>query len=408
MESNALVVVVDDDPTLREIVALGLTQAGFAVQSFASASDALSATFEQPPQALVADLMMPDVDGFELCHAARSHPAYCNAKIVVVSAKTYETDRQAALDAGADAFLPKPVDAALLSRTLRRLLSDRIHIGFWGVRGTLPAPSASAVRYGGNTSCVSIELPRGQRFVLDAGSGIQGLGREWMKEKRRQTAAILITHPHWDHINALPFFAPLYVPGNQFRICGPAQPGASMRDLVAAQMDGRFFPITPREFASDITYTDLRQGNYQILDTNVSTFLLMHPGTCLGYRIRYGDRTIAYITDQELSAPGLPGYSASYVDTLARFLSGADVLITDTTYTDAEYPSRVGWGHSSVSQVADLAHRAGVKHLCLVHHDPTQTDDDIDAKLADCQAVLQRLGATLRVSAPAEGTVLKL
>jgi ribonuclease BN (tRNA processing enzyme) len=181
-----------------------------------------------------------------------------------------------------------------------------------------------------------------------------------------------------------------------------------MRDLVAAQMDGRFFPITPREFGADITYTDLRQGTVEILGVEVAAIQLMHPGTCLGYRIRYNGRSIAYITDQELSAPEFPDYSAPYVEGMARFLDGVDLLITDTTYTDEEYPSKLRWGHSSVSQVADLAHRASVKQVCLVHHDPSQTDADIDAKLESCREVLASWGSSVIAIAPAEQDIIRV
>jgi len=406
VDRPARILVVDDDPTLRLLIQLGLEQAGFEVTAVSSGKRALAET--TPPDAVVVDLMMPGMDGVELCRQLRAHPVFHETRIVVASAKAYETDRRAALAAGADVYRTKPVNLPELSDTLMRLIEDRIDVGFWGVRGTLPAPSKAAIRYGGNTSCVTVELPRGQRFIFDAGSGIRALGGHLMATGTRHAGAILITHPHWDHLNALPFFAPLYVPGNQYQICGPAQPGARMRDLVAAQMDGRFFPITPLEFGADITYTDLREGKYRILDTEVATILLMHPGTCLGYKLTYGGRSVAYITDQELGQPDLPGHSQSYVDNLVRFLHGVDLLITDTTYTDAEYPSKVGWGHSSVSQVARLAHRASVKTLCIAHHDPSQTDDDIDAKLADCRAALSLLDSKVTALAPAEGDLMRI
>ncbi len=402
------ILVVDDDPTLRALVALGLENLGYEVATAHDGQDALARLHQRTPDAIVSDLMMPTCDGIELCVAIRALPAFKQLPLVVLSAKNYETDRVAARRAGADAYLQKPVNLPALDRTLRRLVDNKLEIGFWGVRGTLPAPAKSSVRYGGNTSCVCIEFPRGERLVFDAGSGIRDLGSHLVKQGGRQSGAVLITHPHWDHINALPFFAPLYVPGNQFQICGPAQPGARMRDLVSAQMDGRFFPITPREFGADVTYTDLRQGTFKIQGVEVATTQLMHPGTCLGYRVRYDNRSVAYITDQELSAPQFADYSPSYVNGLARFLDGVDVLITDTTYTDAEYPSKVRWGHSSVSQVADLAHRAGVKQVCLVHHDPSQTDDDIDRKVEDCGTVLASWGSKVTPVVPAEGDTIRI
>jgi ribonuclease BN (tRNA processing enzyme) len=181
-----------------------------------------------------------------------------------------------------------------------------------------------------------------------------------------------------------------------------------MRDLVEAQMDGRYFPITPREFGADIAYTDLKPGKFDIFGVEVAAVQLMHPGSCLGYRMQYDGRTVAYITDQELSSPEFPDYSPSYIEQMAEFLDGVDLLITDTTYTDAEYPSRVRWGHSSVSQVADLAHRASVKQVAIVHHDPSQNDDDIDRKLEDCGSVLAGFGSSVTAVAPAEGDTIRV
>lgn len=405
MTARRRVVVVDDDATIRALLEVGLERSGFAVQAFSNAAEVLSGLTEAPA-AVVVDLMMPGMGGLEFCQQLRAHPLGATVPLVVLSGKTYDSDRTAALRCGADVFIDKPVDVPKLAAAIERLCADRVSVEFWGVRGTLPAPAATSVRYGGNTSCMSVVLPRGERFIFDAGTGIRSLGAHIMASGERQSSAILITHPHWDHINALPFFAPLYVPGNQHQICGPAQPGAPMRELVRSQMDGTFFPITPRELGADITYTDLRPGRSRILGTEVHAIQLMHPGTCLGYRLDYGGRHIAWITDQELSQPGMPGFSQAYVEQLARFLDGVDLLVTDTTYTDAEYPKRVGWGHSSVSQVADLAHRAAVKTLCIAHHDPAQTDDDIDHKLDAAGQALAALGSRVTVTAPAEGDTL--
>ena len=402
------ILVVDDDPTLRELIALGLRRSGFEVSCAEDGHDALHQLAGPPPDAIVADLMMPGMDGIELCTTIRDTPALARVPVVVLSARAFAADRAAARRAGADAYIQKPLDVDHLVSTLRRLIADELQLRFWGVRGTFPVPSPHTVRYGGNTSCTSLTLPRGEHLVFDAGTGIRALGEHLGTQPGPHSGAILLSHPHWDHIQALPFFAPLYTAGNRFQVCGPAQPGSGVRDLVAAQMDSRFLPVTPRDFAADVTYTDLRQGRFRILGLEVSTSLLMHPGTCLGYRVQYKGRSIAYVTDHELSAPAFPDYSRAYVERLSQFLGGVDVLITDTTYSDAEYPSQVRGGHSSVSQVADLAHRAQVRDLYMVHHAPSQTDADIDAKLEHAAALLASWGSSVRPHVPAEGDLLRL
>jgi phosphoribosyl 1,2-cyclic phosphodiesterase len=245
-------------------------------------------------------------------------------------------------------------------------------------------------------------------IVFDAGSGIKNLSNALMANAdKRIQAKILISHPHWDHINALPFFAPLYVPGNDIEIIGADQAGVSVRDFVTAQMDGVYFPITTREFGARVEYRDLREGTYKIAGLDVETLLLSHPGNCLGYRINHKGRSVCYITDNELFLPNSPNFSQEYVDRLSKFVEGADVLITDATYTDDEYPRFVGYGHSSVSQVAALAARARVKTLYLFHHDPNQTDDDIDRKLASTREALTKIGGdSVNCVAPAEGDAI--
>jgi phosphoribosyl 1,2-cyclic phosphodiesterase len=229
-----------------------------------------------------------------------------------------------------------------------------------------------------------------------------------MAERSQIKATIFISHPHWDHINALPFFVPLYLQGNEFEICGPSQGDVSMRDLISAQMDGVYFPIKMKEFSASVSFRDLRQERFQIGEVELQTMLLNHPGYCLGYRMGYRGRSICYVTDNELYPKSSSLYNESYLEGLADFVRNADALITDCTYRDDEYESKVGWGHSAVEQVVDLADRAGVRTLYLFHHDLSQTDDDIDAKLEAAQGALAQRQSMTQCIAPKETQVVKL
>jgi CheY-like chemotaxis protein/phosphoribosyl 1,2-cyclic phosphodiesterase len=407
MDRSLKIHVVDDDREILDTVRQALELVGHTVQTSEDGSAAMAAFLADPPDIAILDLMMPGLDGAELCRRVRQQPELADVRIIVLSAKIYEADRRAALAAGADAYATKPIRIERLRAVIDEVMRDDLTVEFWGVRGTLPAPAPEANRYGGNTSCICLRFPKGRMAVLDAGTGIRGLGQHLMRTKTgRIEAAIFITHPHWDHINALPFFTPLFLQGNQFEVCGPAQPGRGMRDLVSAQMDGTFFPITPREFGADVTYTDLRQGPFDVMGMKGEAIMLMHPGVCLGYRFDHGGRSVAYVTDNELHLPDSQYYSEEYVVRLTRFLKDVDVLIIDATYFDEEYPSKVGWGHSSITQVADLAHRANVKRLCLHHHDPAQDDADIDRKLEVCKDRLARRGSSVEVLAPRERDIL--
>jgi phosphoribosyl 1,2-cyclic phosphodiesterase len=256
---------------------------------------------------------------------------------------------------------------------------------------------------------VSLDLPDGRLFIFDAGSGIKSLSDALLAAKRtRLDGKILISHPHWDHINALPFFAPFYMQGNRFEICGASHGDVTMRELISAQMDGVYFPVTIHEFAADITYRDLNEGEFEIGGLPVKTMLLSHPGNCLGYRVTYGSRSFCYVTDNELFDAESPMRSEEYMEHLIDFTRGTEALVTDCTYTDEAYPRKTGWGHSSVSQVTELARRAQVKKLYIVHHDPDDNDDVIDAKLARSRELLAKWGSRTTVIAPGERMAFEL
>ena len=153
---------------------------------------------------------------------------------------------------------------------------------------------------------------------------------------------------------------PLYIKGNEFELLGPSHQDKSMRDLISAQMDDVYFPVTIREFAAHVVFRDLAEETIQIGDIEVRTKLLSHPGQCLGYRVNYKGRSFCYITDNELYPPSSGSYNERYVSRLADFVRDCDILVADSTYTDDEYKTKIDWGHSPLSQVVDLAHRAEV------------------------------------------------
>ena len=286
---------------------------------------------------------------------------------------------------------------------MRKSADGRMELRFWGVRGTLPIPGARTLRYGGNTSCVSLEVPDSPLFIFDAGTGIKALGDDIMRNGGSSAGIILISHPHWDHINALPFFAPLYAAGHDYQILGPSQDTVGIRDVVERQMDKVHFPITSAELRACLSFRNLGEETFRCGAASVSTLLLSHAGRCLGYRVSAQGKTFCYVTDNELFPPGTAERDEGYLARLTSFVQDADILVTDTTYRDEVYESRRGRGHSRVREVVELAHEAGVKLLCLWHHDPDDTDHDIDTKLASARRRIAELASPLEGRAPAEG-----
>jgi phosphoribosyl 1,2-cyclic phosphodiesterase/CheY-like chemotaxis protein len=403
MSKSLRVYIVDDSTVQTEIARALLEKAGHVVTTSRSSGDALRAIPSSRPDCVLMDIMMPEIDGYELCRRLRAIPDLADTTLLMMSTKAYPFERKRAFELGASGYFTKPLHPVSFAAQLERLVAGTLTMTFWGVRGTLPISRKDSMRYGGATSCTSLDFPDGRLFVFDAGSGIKALSDALTAARRtRIDGKILISHPHWDHINALPFFAPFYVQGNQFEICGASHGDIAMRALISAQMDGVYFPVTVREFAADVTYRDLGEGEFAIGGITVRTMLLRHPGNCLGFRLQHAGRSICYVTDNELYDPDSEFYSDEYVERLADFARDADALITDCCYTDEAYARKTGWGHSSVSQVADLAWRARPGTLYLIHHDPDDTDEIVDAKLARVRELLAARGAATTVRAPVE------
>lgn len=408
MSEKHSVFIVDDDEVLILIMKKLLEKAGHTVFSTTVSTTALQEIIQRKPDCILLDIMMPDLDGFELLGQLRHEPALAETKIVMLSSKSYEFDRKRAISLGADGYLTKPVDPTIVDH-LQEIIEDKMALTFWGTRGTLPVPGEKSLKYGGNTSCVSLSLPREHFLIFDAGTGIKVLSDHLIKGQiTLAPAKIFISHPHWDHINALPFFAPLYIPGNEIEICGSPHGDISTRDVISAQMDGVYSPVNIKEFGAGITFRDIREEEITFDNIKIRTMHLNHPGNTLGYRVEYKDRSICYVADNEIYLESSQYYSSDYLERLTTFIRGTEALITDATYSEEEYARKTHWGHSSIIQVVNLAADAAVETLFLFHHDPDQSDDDIDAKLETAQTLLRKRQSRTTCIAPKEGQVFKI
>lgn len=273
-----------------------------------------------------------------------------------------------------------------------------ISIRFWGVRGSIAAPGPETASVGGNTSCVEV-VCGASRFILDSGTGIRALGDALMKQGPVQ-ATLLLSHHHWDHIQGLPFFTPIYLPATQLTVIGPQTDRLSNIDVLEHQMSSPVFPVRLEELPCSLDTREVMVGDVlELGDTRIVVAKANHPGGCLAYRLEHAGRSVVYATDTE---------HYSCVDPALRTLAaGADVLIYDAQYTPAEYrgehgPSKVGWGHSTYEDAAKLAHAADVAQLVLFHHDPRRDDRSV--------AELERKAQALFAGAVAarEGMLIEL
>lgn len=403
MAANDLTIIVVDDSSMALNIAVELLRkAGHRVEGLYGSAGAFERIREAKPEVVVSDVMMPGINGFELCQMIRADPSLADVRIVMASAKPYDADRNKARRLGADGYIVKPFTVEKFDAILRSL--GTMQLSVWGVRGTLPVPQEGYIAFGGNTSCYSLAFPDHRHLVFDAGTGIKNCGNALVSAGARNIEAdLFITHPHWDHINAFPFFKPLYIPGNVVRVHGVAQNEVGFEQLMVSQMDGVYFPVTVQEFGAQVTFHEIAEQQIALDDISVRSMLLKHPGNCLGYRVDYHGRSFCYITDNELYRADSPFGDEEFFERLADFCRGANVLIHDCTYFDEEYASKVHWGHSCLSEVCRLAHAANAERLWIHHHDPDQSDEDIARKLEVCADELARLDSTTQAVLPREG-----
>lgn len=271
----------------------------------------------------------------------------------------------------------------------------------WGCRGTLASPGPDTVRYGGQTSCVCVEFGDGSLVVLDAGTGIRPFGMSLRGEHPRRVD-LLVTHLHTDHIEGLRFFAPFWDPDVEFTVWGPPAPRGTLRQRLAPMFAPPYFPVHLRDVPSKPEFRDTPHEPWRIGSAVVTASLIKHPGPAVGYRIEEDGRSLAYLPDHE------PALGCDLATSAPDWISGiaiaarSDVLLHDGQYTEDEYAARVGWGHSSVSDVVRFAERAATERLVMFHHDPFHTDTELEAMLADARAI-----ADLPVELASEGMTLE-
>jgi phosphoribosyl 1,2-cyclic phosphodiesterase/CheY-like chemotaxis protein len=435
--------VIDDDPIVVKILSHALNEDGWEVFEASSGSMGLQLARKHKPDVVVCDLLMPKVNGYQVCRELRQDESLVpQPRIIVISNSNYASDRDGALASGADDFVLKPVKPVELLRLLNeasgstvfmrmeqmggpltdtrvfsRKIGEGTRVRFWGVRGSIATPGPDTVKYGGNTTCVELRAD-GQLIILDAGTGIRQLGRRLMSEFRGDpiNAHVLISHTHWDHIQGFPFFIPAYDPRNSVTVLGYEGAKMGLQTALMSQMESPYFPISMRAMPSNLNIEEISETEFHIGSIKVRTMFANHPGVCVGYRITTSAGTIVFMPDNEaharqrMAADGgrersleVLEYARKQDEKLVDFIRDADIVIMDSQYDANEYKSHIGWGHSCVDDVVALAVVGNVRKLFLFHHDPDHDDEMIDRMEEWAQELAVIHGAKTEVAAAREG-----
>jgi len=293
-------------------------------------------------------------------------------------------------------------------------------IKFWGVRGSIPVPGPTTLRYGGNTTCIEVRTSDNQLIILDAGTGIYQLAQSLFAEFPLDSH-IFNSHTHWDHIQGLPFYIPLFVPGNHVSIYGGFDPvtGRPIDDILSTQLQYRFFPVREVELKAKVAYHTLREHQtVKIGNATITPVLLNHPVLNYGYHIEDSGKSMFFTGDYEIPyniyKPDDEAYDMYETmlkerqQDLCDSIENVDVLIADSAYTLEEYPMKKGWGHGTFDASIKMGQKAHVKQLVLTHHEPTRSDDELEAVFEEALNRREKLANEPSICLAQEGMVIEL
>ncbi len=431
--ANPDIIIVDDDPMVGELSRDLLTDAGYTVTLVQESLEAIPTIKAQMPRLIVTDIMMPGITGMDICKAVKSDPNLKHIKIIVVSGKSYEVEKQRAFQLGADFFVQKPYNVDTFSNTVKEILNGaaprlapseqaaqepaliredehpqasdlstgQIRVTVWGARGLPVQLPNSASRYGRQTSCLSVET-RDHLFVFDAGTGIVELGKEIVERKRYfKDIWVCLTHFHLDHILGLGRFAPIHDPNFAIHLIGSNDPEKTLKDVAQATFYSSF-SLTKQAPKAKIDIYEILEDNYELFPgVRLSAMYANHPTSTMIYVLDLLGRRVTYSPDSEIWGDATA--FQDYDEKLGGFVRGSDLLVHDAVYNDKDYETYKKQGHSGLSIVMDFAvEKAQAKDLVLWHAHPDYTDEQMDQMLAAANARIQQKGYALNCHLPSE------
>ena len=422
------ILVAEDVDVIFTMIDRVLKGEGYTVIHARDGEECLNLALDAPPDLIILDLMMPKIHGLDVLKALRADERTQDVGVIICSAKNFKTEVEQAKELGTFDFLPKPFHRRDLLAIVERyftaldstaaadapvatsaaesdvevykpqLQSPNGLFKFWGTRGSIPVSGPRFVRHGGNTTCAELNYGD-ERIIFDAGSGIRDLGMDLMAGPPRKLH-LFITHTHWDHIQGFPFFVPAFVPNYDITIYGSPNLDKDLKSIFHGQLDRSYFPVQMEDMQATLTFKHLGDTPIEIGDLRISWAYTMHPSATVGFKIEVKGKKLAFVPDNEF----LKGYVGSphdiHQDSLESaiqkrfidFLSDVDILIHEAQYTNEEYLSKIGWGHSSISNACALIAMAQPPHWIIPHHDPMHDDEFLQDKFNLTRQVLAELG----------------
>ena len=406
------ILIVDDDPLVSDLTTFLLKDAGYETELVQDSLKALAAIKSARPALVILDILMPGIDGLTLCQQIKSDPSLKDIKVAILTSKSFQADKDRAIKLGADAFIEKPFNVNTFAQRIREILgtadirqpaaaSETLKIKFWGCRGAMASPIAVS-RYGRRTSCVSIEF-KDRLLAFDAGSGLLDLGTQILKEGKHNKTWLFLTHFHTDHFEGLGSFACARATGQTLYITGPNGSDQSLADAVNSAFSDS---LSTQPIAAEIQLYQVNEGGYEIMaGMKLTSFYVNHPTTTLGYRLKVQGKTLVYCPVGEIYGDAATAQQ-DYDQKLGALCQGADMIIHDANFTEADYEANKGQGHSSVSNVVHFAARHDIKRLALFHYNGRYSDETVDQMLAQAQEIILKNGYALQCAAAVEGSTL--
>ena len=442
MQAKKKLLIADPSHDLIQTITSSSQAIDYDIITALSGTDALHKIQTIEPNLVVIDLIMPHIHGIEILKQIKQIPKFKKIGFIITSYHVMIQNHHAALEKGADYFLPKPFEIeklfSIIAAFFRGNLSpppfslnpmhplDQTHcyhptttmmnsyLCFWGTRGSNPVSGAEYLRYGGSTSCLEIKCDQ-DLLIIDAGTGICKLGKNL--EKHTETINLFLSHTHWDHLIGFPFFAPLYNKNCHIVIWSPLGFEKTTKEIFTNMLAYTYFPVRLDELKAQISFRQLRDDqNIAIGKLILSCHFTNHPGATVGFKIQTPYKTIAYITDNE----ALLGYHGHpnkiHIKhpllkphlSLIEFLKDCDLIIHEAQYFPEEYHNKTGWGHSSIANAAVLLKYAGCTSWIVTHHDPNHTDSDLQTKMRFHHKVISDCHMNISVDLAYDGLMLPI